>query len=459
MCRLATLSLGTVLTVAGLVGGDCRADPLLQVVHAWNCDGVSERKLAQARASLGDAKELTRAKIADIRVAAMERFKEFLAGIGTLDFLIGSHYRLLDSELAVAVSDADRVAACERHWKIAYAIEAINKVRYLKGRIPIQDYMFSAMNCRDAEIRLARVRQKAGTKPPLLTPKLPPGTPRLQEKNWLEWDTRELDIRELAQAKLRAVNTPIIELLKAKRDAGRIALAERYREFLAGRGTLDYMLGFVLRFLDAERQVAGDTADAQAAYYEAYWLQARQAELIDKARFEAGRIPVQDYTYTRYFRLDAQIGLLRTPAKEDKGVHRALVVFEFDHTFLFEEIRDVAKEWRAVRSANVDDLLRERKEAAATEYSARANEFLAGRGTLDFLHDSTVRYRDAELAVAKQHAERRAILERHWARCKTIEAVNKARYDACRIPIQDYRESCWYRVDAEIDLVRALARK
>jgi hypothetical protein len=450
MCRSGILSLISLLAISGWVRGDCpedkelRDDPLLQVEDA--------KELAQARASLGNVKDLARAKVADARFVAAGRCKEFLAGRGTLEFLMESYYRLLDSELALAATDTDRVTASERHWEVAYVIEHVNKARWLSGRIPIQDYKRSVMFCRDAEIRLARVRQRPGTKLPL-------GGPRPGEENyWLE----EQDIRELAQAKLRAVNTPIIELLKAKRDATRIDFAERFQEFLCGRGTLDFLFRSVLSFLDAERDVVGDTPAAQAAYYEAYWLYTRETERIDKARYDAGRIPIQDYMQSRYFLLDAQIGLLRTPAREEMGIHRALVVFGIHDEFARDEpyyFRDVAKERRAVRSANVNELLQERKEAARKEYVARAKEFLAGRGTLDFLHEVTLHYRDAELAIAKQDAERQRILERHWGRCKRIEAVNKARFEQGRIPTKDYLETRWYRLDAESDLVRALARK
>jgi hypothetical protein len=450
MCRSGILALISVLAVAELVRGDCRGetdlrdDPLLSVVDA--------KELARARVNLGDIKDLARAKVRDIHFVGESRFKEFFAGRGTLDFLIASHYRALESELAVAASGAERVAACERLWEVAYAIEQVNQARYVAGRIPIQDNMQSVMFCRDAEIRLARVRQDAGTKLPL-------GGPRSAKENyWLE----EQDMRQLAQAKLRAANKPITELLKAKRNATRIQFTERFQEFLAGRGTLDFLLESVVSFLDAERAVASHSPAAQTTYYEAYWLYTRETKRINKARYEAGRIPIQDYMFSRYFLLDAQIGLLQIPAKEEKGIHRALVVFGIHDEFARDDpdyFRELSKERHALRSANLARLLEERKEAARIECAARAKEFLGGRGTLCFLHEAMSHLRDSELAIAKQDAERRAILERHWARCKAIEAVNNYRNDQGRIPTNEYLESRWHRLDAEIDLVRALAKK
>jgi hypothetical protein len=452
MCRLRILSLVGVLAVAGLVCGDgredkdLRDDPLLNVADA--------RELAQARVNLGDVKDLARAKVADARFSANGRFKNFIAGLGTLEFLIESLYRVLDSEMALASTDTERIAAHERLWVFAHVAETMNENRFLHGRIPIQDFMPSVLFCRDAEIRLALARQKDGKKLPLA------GDSRGLDPEDLKFIS--LDMRELAEKKLQGVNTPIEALRKAKREAARRELSQRFGNFCAGRGTLDFLLRSLLRFLDAERAIAGDTPASQAAYYEAYWLYTREIDRIDTARYHAGRIPVQDYMQSRYFLLDAQIGLLQTPAKEEKGTHRALMVLgindelaRYDPDFF----KDLSTEREAVRSANLNELLQERKEAARKEYVGRAKEFLVGRGTLDFLHEVTLHLRDAELTIAKQEAERRVILERHWARCKSIEAINKQRNDEGRIPTKDYLESRWYRLDAEIDLIRALAKK
>src|SRR5262249_48948840 len=205
--RSGILSLISVLAVTGLIRGDCREerdlrdDPLLTVV-----DG---RELAQARVALGRINDLALAKLADARYTAAGRFKEFLAGRGTLEFVIGSRYRLLDSELALAVNDTDRVATYERLWEIADVVEGINKARQAAGRIAIQDYMSSVVFCRDAAIRLFRARQKPGAMLPLVGPRL-----ESEDYWWDEWDSREL-----AQAKLQVSNTPIAELLKEKRKA------------------------------------------------------------------------------------------------------------------------------------------------------------------------------------------------------------------------------------------------
>ena len=50
-------------------------------------------------------------------------------------------------------------------------------------------------------------------------------------------------------------------------------------------------------------------------------------------------------------------------------------------------------------------------------------------------------------------------LERHWQRIRQVEVVNKTRYEAGRIPIQDYAESQYYRLEAELWLVEARVRK
>lgn len=419
-------------------------DPLVRAANA--------KELAKARATLGNVNDLAQAKLADSRHSADNRFKEFLAGRGTLEWVVDSHYRVLESELAVAANDSERVAAVERLWVVFHTVEEVNEARSLAGRIPISDYMFSVLSCRDAEIRLAKAREKAARMLTLV------GAGVKQYEDWLH----PLDARELAKQKFAGANAPMEVLLRAKRKAADIEFLHRFEEFRAARGTLDFVLRSVMTFLDAERAVTGDTPAAQAAYYEAYWVYTREMERINKGRHAAGRIPIQDYMFSRYFLLDAHIGLLRTAAKEASAVHRALGVLGVHDELAPDEpdyFKEVAKDRRAALSADVNRLLHERREAARIEYDARAKEFLAGRGAQAFLHDVVRHLRDAELAIAKQDAERREIQEGHWARCKSIEGVNKGRFEQGRIPTKDYLESRWYRLDAEIALVRVLEKK
>jgi hypothetical protein len=109
-------------------------------------------------------------------------------------------------------------------------------------------------------------------------------------------------------------------------------------------------------------------------------------------------------------------------------------------------------------AANPRELAKARLEAAREELDARFKEFLAGRGTHDFLEQVAQRALQAELEVAEPPAAVVAAHERHWIYTKEIENIDRARYEAGRIPIQDYAQGKYYRLDAELRWVQAKAK-
>ena len=93
-------------------------------------------------------------------------------------------------------------------------------------------------------------------------------------------------------------------------------------------------------------------------------------------------------------------------------------------------------------------------EAAGRECDARMKEFLAGRGTGEFLCVSSRRLLQAELEKARDKTERVAALESHFKRMAEVEKVNKERYEASQIATQDLEASRFYRCEAELSLLR-----
>jgi RNA polymerase sigma factor (sigma-70 family) len=103
-------------------------------------------------------------------------------------------------------------------------------------------------------------------------------------------------------------------------------------------------------------------------------------------------------------------------------------------------------------------LLKDRVEAAKMEVWGRNQEFLAGRGTLDILIGASRRLLVAEQELSANRAEEIAALERHFKLMKQVQEVNDERFRAGRIPMQDWKESEYYLLDAEIQLERAKAK-
>lgn len=103
--------------------------------------------------------------------------------------------------------------------------------------------------------------------------------------------------------------------------------------------------------------------------------------------------------------------------------------------------------------------LKKERLAAAAEYNAREQDFLAGRGTLEFLLTASHRLLVSQLELTADRAEQLKVYSEHQQRLLKIEKVNKERLDAGLIPIEDYESSRYHRVEAEIWLEQAKAKK
>jgi RNA polymerase sigma factor (sigma-70 family) len=106
---------------------------------------------------------------------------------------------------------------------------------------------------------------------------------------------------------------PLKTLLKDRYDAAHTEAEARWKEFLAGRGTLDIALGASRRLLDAERSLSAKKED-QIAALEKYLERIKSMNEINEGRFNAGRIAIQDVAQTRFYRYDAELWLERAKA-------------------------------------------------------------------------------------------------------------------------------------------------
>jgi hypothetical protein len=106
-------------------------------------------------------------------------------------------------------------------------------------------------------------------------------------------------------------------------------------------------------------------------------------------------------------------------------------------------------------TAKMKSLLQEQLDAARREARARWEWFMQGRGTLEFYLNSSERLLEAERSLSSKEADRIAALENHWKRMRNVETVNRERFELQRIPVQDFMESRFYRVQAEIRLENA----
>jgi len=273
---------------------------------------------------------------------------------------------------------------------------------------------------------------------------------------------RPLDRKDVARAKFEALQTAPKELSQAKLAASQYSFESRFREFLAGRGTLDFMLEAFQHYSEAGIAVAQDPRE-QAAYQEALWELAYSAEYVNAFRYEAGRIPIQDYAQSIAFRLQAQLALRRTwvPLVQKgtrAGWSHGLSVLEEYATDLPFAAKELAKEKFQATQSSDQELIQGMLAATREQEAARSKEFHAGRGTLDFLLESTVRLAHARLLASNDPDDRLASYENLWITCREIERVNLLRFQDGRIPTQDYAVSRYYRREAELMLLEAQAK-
>jgi hypothetical protein len=335
---------------------------------------------------------LLQEKLATARAMHAEKLQMFQDGRGTLEFLVEGIRQLRDVELELTDDALEQLAILDRHLHVLREVEKVNQERFDAGRVPIPDVMQSKAERLGEEIELVRARGRAGKEkdPQAITTKL------LQEK---------------------------VKALRTVHDA-------RRKEFEAGRGTLDFLLKATTRVLEAEVQLTDDPKK-HLELHEKRLQACREAEKINKERFEAMRIPIQDYAQTQAARAEAEIAWLRARCKAAKE-----------------------KEPQAA----ITKLLQEIVETAKTEHQARVMEFQAGRGMFDFLLAATRRLRDAELQLSDDPKKQLAVHEKHFKAFQEFEKVNAERFAADRILSQDLAQAKIARLEAEIALVRAKMR-
>jgi hypothetical protein len=408
----------------------------------------------EVEAARADLRELMLARRDAVRVGLDARFKEFLAGRGTLDILLEFARYWLQSEHSLQESPSGQIAALERYWAITREIEEVNKGRYWAGRIPLKDYAETSYERRTAEIELIQARSAKDKPLPLAG-----GTALVLH----EYAISSVPAKLLAKAEFEASQADVRELARARLGTAEVIIRSRVLEFLAGRGTLDIMLEDGLRWLRAELAVRDDPADRLAAY-ERHWELVFLIDEVQQDRYEASRIPIQDRQQARYFRLQAELWLLAA-LKGGKPVglsQRVLDIFTEGNPpagirfgEVYAEPRRIARAKLAAVHADPRQLARAKLAAATEESDARWKEFLAGRGTLDIFLGSLERRLESELALADNAPDRRTAHERHWRQLLLVDEVNRGRFEAGRIPIQDYAQSQHARLDAQIRLAQA----
>lgn len=268
-----------------------------------------------------------------------------------------------------------------------------------------------------------------------------------------------LETRQLAKAKFEAMQADPAEVAGERLSAAWLEYEARRKEHLAGRGTLDFLLAAGKAVAQAELSVSANPAE-HAGSLKWLWEQGWAIEMLNKARYDSGRIPIQDYAQSQLDRLDAQIRYFRSPAVmanepprylavERPYVSELVAVAKYDRLM---HVRRWAQHQFEAHQATLEDFHRAKRAAALAQFEARFKEFEAGRGTLDFLLEAAVALREVEVALSNRKEDQLAADEQFWEAAYMTERVNRARYEAGRIPVQDYAASRYQRFDAALRL-------
>jgi hypothetical protein len=219
------------------------------------------------------------------------------------------------------------------------------------------------------------------------------------------------------------VDQKLNSLLKARVDAAKTEVDGRWKEYKANPDYLNASyLNSSRRLCEAERDLSPTTAD-QVAACESHQRRMQLAYLLTSRRYNTGKFASEDLALADSCRLDAEIGVERLKADN-----------------IGQEIKS---------------LLKERLDAVNTEAQARSEEYRAGRGTLDMLLNAYVRLFQAERDLSSTTPGQVAAWERHWQRMREVYLITLARYEAGRISVQDFAQSHFCRLEADIGLERA----
>jgi hypothetical protein len=415
-------------------------------------DADEVRDLARASLELSRAvpQQLRLERLAAVRGESEARFRDFLGGYGTLDLLLASSRDWRDAERLLAEGPAEWVAALERYWETAWLVEVVNQRRHEDGRIPTKEYDYARFLRLGAEIDL--LQAVAGDAKVLrLGWRVPPPVGRDDEEPYL---------KGVVRAKFAALRANPAKLAGERLHLIQKVWDSRYRQFLAGQGTLDILLDVSRERLQVERE-SDNRPEARAAACERHWEVAWCVNDANRLRYEAGRIPEQDYLMTRHALAEATIWLIEARAKSSPPLS-----LEGRSDTLFPDAAGRGDERRqkelaraklaAVREAS-NELARLKREAARRELLLRWDEFVKGTGSQHLLLETSWRRLEADLAAAGGPAERVAARERHWRLTVRIDRLSGLRYDARRIPVQDHLQARHARLEAALGLLSAQA--
>ena len=111
-------------------------------------------------------------------------------------------------------------------------------------------------------------------------------------------------------------------------------------------------------------------------------------------------------------------------------------------------------EARLAALEKLKELYKARQEAAKQNAAGRMEEFVAGRGTLDILLEAQVLLLRAELCSQRRRRIASKPTSRNLAEMTEIKKIQQGRFDTGRLARMDLSQAEFFRLEAEIELLR-----
>jgi hypothetical protein len=400
--------------------------------------------------------ELRQAHRDAARTAYSIRLQTVRAGVDTPDVVLDDLVRLLDADLALAKTSAERLAARERYWAGVREVEELILERVEAGikQFTRADYWAARGERLLAESRLSQERDDI--RKPL------PGTLRSAFD-----DPNPLAPGPAARAEFEAMRSTPGTLSQATREASSREYEARTRTRMTDSPPVPVVASFPR--IAAERTTGRDAAEALASL-ERLWLLTWKDEQVTWEQVEAGikEISPADYYDARDARLETSIAIAAARRQPDKplplkGGLQDPFAAKRDAPL---DTKDVARAKFEATRADVGELNQQRRETLLTAYALRIRRFKTWRDTPDVISAVSRRLLDAELALAGAKAERLAALERQWARAAEIEGLVRERikpslkhFPPSAFPPAEFWEARYDRILAELLIAEARAAK
>jgi RNA polymerase sigma factor (sigma-70 family) len=121
--------------------------------------------------------------------------------------------------------------------------------------------------------------------------------------------------KEAPPAAARGHDQAVAKLVKKKFELASEGLKAARQEHLAGRTIGEVLYDWSKRCLDAEREL-NNTPAGQKAALKAHLERMKEYEMINQARYQAGRIPVREALHAKFARVEAELWLARHQGKK-----------------------------------------------------------------------------------------------------------------------------------------------